>query len=77
MAGEHNPWVVIFFILLDVEYNDCISKWSNDTKPMLVARGTQTKSTSRLTDREARSHNGRHGNAVEKRIETRVKINAI
>lgn len=44
---------------------------------MLVTRGTQTKSTSRLTDREAPSHNERHGNAVEIRKKTRGEINAI
>lgn len=52
-----------------------INKWSNETKPMLVMCETQTKSTSRLTDREAPApYSGRHGNAVEMRIETQGGI---
>lgn len=47
-------------------YNEFISKWSNDTNSMLVARNSDEVHL-RLTDREAPSHNGRLGNSVKMR----------
>lgn len=47
-------------LIFDVEY-----KYSSDTKPMGVARGTQTKSIFCPNNRETLLHNGWHGNAVE------------